>query len=279
MNTVIQLWPGLRRNSHKLPLPTPTSLTRETMSRLQDQYVVGLKNDGVRHVALLFFDDQTNYVKLLNRKGRETFQRLIQGNEDVWHGTLLDVEVMPDKSWVLLDVMAYGGYSYINESFADRLAKVTDELIQLLATAGITLRRKAWHPLKNIYHLELDDTTDGLIFMPTHLPIRIGRHSNMFKWKPTHTIDLVWINGQFRCMTKQGPQPLEGMEYEGIGNNLVENTVYEFEVMSESKCRLMFARQDKHIPNFITTVQDCIQCTKEKVTLEELRLNVKQQNV
>ena len=103
------------------------------MSRLQDQYVVGLKNDGVRHVALLFFDDQTNYVKLINRKGRETFQRLIRGNEDVWYGTLLDVEVMPDKSWVLLDVMAYGGYSYINESFADRLAKVTDELIQLLA--------------------------------------------------------------------------------------------------------------------------------------------------
>lgn len=279
MNKVIQLWPGLRRNSHKLPLPTPSSLTRSAIGRLQNQYVVGLKNDGVRHVALLFWDDQINYVKLINRKGRETFQRLVEGNEEVWHGTLLDVEVMPDKSWVLLDVIAYGGYSYINESFSDRLATVTDELIQLLATAGITLRRKDWHPLKNIYHLNMDDTTDGLIFMPTHLPIRIGRHTEMFKWKPTHTIDLVWINGHFRCMTKRGPQPLKGMEYQDIGDDLSENTVYEFEVVSETKCRFLFTRQDKHIPNFITTVQDCIQCTREGVTLEELRQQIKQQNI
>ena len=72
MDVVVQLWPTLRKGSHKLPLPTPVSLTREALGRLSpNQYVVGVKNDGVRAVALCMLDEKINYIKLINRKGKE----------------------------------------------------------------------------------------------------------------------------------------------------------------------------------------------------------------
>lgn len=271
MEIIVQLWPALRRGSTRLPLPTPCSLTRAKIKQLNNNnnYVVGVKNDGVRHMALLCFDDDTNYVKLFNRKGNETFQRLCQGEETIWNGTLLDVEVMPDHTWVLLDVVALDGYSYAQETFFDRLAKVTEEHVALLQQKmGITLVKKSWKPLTQLHTCDLSNACDGLIFMPTHLPVQVGRHNNMFKWKATHTIDLIWNGGSFCYMTRHGLQPITlPCSWDQA---LRDNVVYELKV-EDTGCTVLMPRADKHIPNFETTVQDCVQCAMEKLSLEELR--------
>jgi hypothetical protein len=277
MDLVTQLWPTLRKGSQKLPLPTPVSLTRNTLNHLAaNQYMVGVKNDGVRAVALCMLDDQINYVKLINRKGKETFQRLIQGDEPFFHGTLLDIEVMPDKSWVLLDVIAMEGFSTISDSFPDRLAKVTDEHIKILRRAGIQLRKKAWYSLAEFDTCiqNLSGDCDGLIFMPLHDPIRVGRHNTMYKWKEKHTVDLVYKNGNFCCMTRSGLQPMQNVVVES-SIACKENAVYECLIKKPQQLIVLFERTDKHIPNFITTVENCVQCVREGLGLEELTLLVK----
>ena len=278
MDLVTQLWPTLRKGSQKLPLPTPVSLTRNTLNHLAaNQYVVGVKNDGIRAVALCMLDDQINYVKLINRKGKEMFQRLIQGDEPFFHGTLLDIEVMKDNSWVLLDVIAMEGFSTISDSFPDRLAKVTDEHIMILRRAGIQLRKKAWYSLHqfDMCIQNLSGDCDGLIFMPRHKEIRVGRHNTMYKWKPQHTVDLIYKNGNFCCMTRSGLQPMQNVVVESSITCKDDDAVYECLIKKPQQLIVLFERTDKHIPNFITTVENCVQCVREGLGLEELQLLVK----
>ena len=54
-----------------------------------------------------------------------------------------------------------------------------------------------------------------------------------------------------------------------------ENAVYECLMKKPQQWMVLFERTDKHIPNFITTVENCVQCVQEGLGLEELQLLVK----
>lgn len=277
MEIVTQLWPELRQGSKKLPLPTPISLTRAMLSSLNPHdYAVGCKNDGIRAVAVLCFDNQSNFITLINRKGHEFFQRFAgSSEEEIWNGTLLDIEVMPDKTWVLLDVIAMNGYSTIMMDFQTRLGKVNPTVITLLRRFNIDLRLKKWLPLDQLEELNISNGCDGLIFMPLSEKVRIGRHSRMFKWKPKHTIDLIWKYGTANYMSNNGLNPISlNIEFQKL--TPMDGKIYEFEILpNASSCRLLMERTDKHIPNFKTTVENCIQCANENLTYDELKVQVK----
>lgn len=221
-NNVVYKWwiDSLHIPIHSL-MPNPVSLKYDDFLKkiliYSNFYQVSIKDDGIRY-GLYFCKDQTrnNLAFMMNRIG-EKFIVKFDAPEDIYDGTVFDGEWIDQKNsckqFKIFDIVAvYGNYIVQNCSFYDRL-HVIKHLLEhftiVYACANVELIIKPWLKLEEIQQLKFyfDEEKekksdnpyfwiqskikyDGLIFMPTLLPIGRGMQQNIYKWKQQHTIDL-----------------------------------------------------------------------------------------
>jgi hypothetical protein len=187
----------------------PCSLMRADLHYLEElEYMVTEKTDGVRHLMLIFRDDQHVYSLLVDRGFRFYYTNvkfLDFLREGI--GTLLDGEIIWEPTgfkFYVHDLVCMSGKRNVAAlDYVSRMKHVVDivrwgcfppedgnEHIQLLP--------KKLFPLTNLKQLwfdiipHLQHRCDGLILTPNELPHTGKKNKLMFKYKgpDDHTIDL-----------------------------------------------------------------------------------------
>ena len=290
---LLRLWPESRKKQYTVPLQTPVSLYRSDLPIFQhtQDYIVGWKQDGVRVLLMFAWEKESVFLKTITRKKKVLKTQYFNPNnlpetpKDWFDGTLLDCEMMSPDVFVVLDVLALGGYRKMKQSFAERM-KAFDESFplyeKLLQQYNVFLKKKKWWSFNNFKNClrERDSKEDGLIFMNANNAYGYGATKQLKKWKESHTIDLKyekstgeWLFSDYG--EKGGKNTLTnatvfGIVVEGSAPSL--SGIYEIEQQQiNGRWVVKQPRHDKRYPNFRTTVEDCLKCTNENLTLQELK--------
>ena len=273
-----QLWElPVQQHEADLPLPNPVSLLRRDMGLLREQaYHVSAKLDGLRYVLLLGNHATTGetYAVLISRN-RRVFRLDLQSTDDrVWYGTLLDCELMPDKTLVVFDAVAQCGLSCRQLSYSQRMAQVKPLLPHL---SPLPLCCKPFWPLHEIAKVQSQWPQDGLIFMPEHLSVQTGMHRSMFKWKPLHTIDFALDrDGMLSYSTTSGSAEISTLQLRVQESPAWQQAraqapcIVECACMPRGEVRVLHQRPDKTVPNFERTVRLTLRNIDEKLEQAEL---------
>lgn len=171
----------------------PVSLDRPNMPRLlRYPYLCALKIDGCRYFCLI----RNSRLWFMNRKlsvwAGPHDERLAEFND-----TLLDGELTLDNLFIVIDVLNVANTNVMRRPIMERFT--------FAARLGQMLRHTPFHLRAQEYvhrtHLKLllerasqmPFKTDGVIFQPEKLPVRLGIDYNLFKYKDAkdNTVDLL----------------------------------------------------------------------------------------
>lgn len=294
-----QLW-GIAPWSRHSPVPTPVSMSREDVPMVLRGYLVAAKTDGERCTLVLGAPEgpgaAPGYAFRFDRAGRATRVRAwgarpvripgVAEAADLFEGTLLDCEYMADRGeLVVLDCVALCGYDAKGlASFPRRLAlaALVPTHVALAEASGRRLRlvRKPFRPVDQIGSIDPTDRADGVIFMPRDLGVQRGRCASILKFKPDHTVDLLFRGGSFLVGDDDRLLPCEdvGLTVDP-GVALQEDVVYEVTAASRGPIedgelrtfRVVAARPDKGVsPNQRDTVEAALRHIDEGLTFREL---------
>lgn len=294
------LWGNSPRACHSIA-PTPVSLERKHLGNLEHTHVVAEKNDGERCLLLVGLPEdqrEDSYVVLVSRARKLTVLGRIDKeitartyfttptdlvSIDLCNGTLLDGEWMPDKSFVIFDCVAAGGYDTKGiKSFSNRL-RIAGACSKALLPF-VSCRVKAFGPLDERESILENPTgpSDGLILMPKEEVVRTGRHETMFKWKPAHkcTLDLVWCGSEFRAVGDGGTLVPATMSVEDVSlvlphpsTPLVTDMIYEIAPPETvgAPWVIVAPRPDKIAANHIVTIRRTLRTIRDDIRPGEIR--------
>ena len=284
MEWLHRLWPASSKKPHSVPLPTPVSLHREDLSMLScDDMLVGWKQNGVR-IALIFgWEEIGVFIAKMTRKKHVLKTQYVAGKDipedepDLFDGTLLDVEEMPDGRYVLLDVITCAGKGVFVQPFEQRLQAfltIYPRYKAMLDKYNFFLREKKWFCSVKAALRQREQVEDGLIFMNKSLPYGYGSNPHLKKWKTEHTIDLECKNGTFGYLDQNGWMNVNTLGVEIDGSKDVVDGIYECAPVEgkKNKWKVKNSRPDKRYANFQTTVEDTLKSREENITLDELIL-------
>ena len=283
---------GIKGFLSKHPGPQPISLTRAHFSTIRtNQYLVAEKSDGIRCLLVIGKLGKTPYAAFVDRT-MKMYQLQIRAPADYFRGTLLDGEVIHhggELTFVAFDVVCIRGKPLQNLNFLQRY--------EICHKLDISFRPHTMHPKINMlfkpffqwatHFGSLTRTpsklpADGYILMPVDGPPVPFTQTNLFKWKPVPTVDLVmggdgklqWFN-----KIKRAPENIQFDHPHDVTSiqamNLSVGLVVEFSVdwcFSTSRYILTFRkiRQDKTAPNTAETVLGVLQAVIDKISLSEL---------
>ena len=305
-----QLW-GIPRWSTHVPVATPVSLGREDLSTvLTGGYVVASKTDGERCVLVvgaLAHALGTTYAVRFDRAGTATVLGLrtvsrvaleaVAPAADPCEGTLLDCEwVAETRELVLLDALVVCGYDLKPVADLHRrlaLGLAVGRGLQLVDASGpVHIVGKAFVALDKVTSVDPATHADGLVFMPAYAPAPRGRATDMFKWKPVHTVDAMFHQGRLVFLRDAAWVPIgdlglrvddtamchEGSVYElapADGGDVTDDATEPGEV-TEAPFRVVCMRADKAgNPNQVDTVVSSLRHMAEGVGLAELHTLIK----
>jgi len=274
------LW-GLKPTAVHNPSPTPVTIRKEDLSSWTKpfRHLVAEKTDGER-ASLLFarteYSDEP-YVVLIRRNRQLIFVDVGHVNDSLYNGTLLDGEWVDDsKHYRAFDLVVYEGYNKKKKPFTERL-ETAKEAISHFVPKNWTVDVKPFYELNDLHKLQEQiergnrGKTDGFIFMPKNDPIVTGRADNIKKWKPVleNTVDLLYTKEQgWTCVGEDGgisPYTLNlngGTEREGI---------FELKPLGDGTWEIYKQREDKRVPNHISTVRKTIETIEEGIQLSDLK--------
>ena len=291
-----QLW-GLPAWVRHNPAPTPVSLGRADLPVLRRGYVVTAKTDGERCTLLVGAatqDPSRTFAVRFDRTGTATRLGLRRARRvrldedpkaDPCEGTLLDCEWVPGRrTFVLLDAMAVCGYDVKPVQDLHRrlaLGRAAAAAMDLHDAEGpVRVAGKAFLPLSALDAIDAHGGADGLVFVPAQAPIRTGRCTTMFKWKPHHTVDALWRGGALVFGDKGG---FVAADTVGVvvdpdeTSSLAVDTVYELMPLDDVEDgavgthAVVGPRPDKGaVPNQVDTVHAALLHGKEGITQGEL---------
>lgn len=278
MEWLHRLWPAAKKKPHSIPLPTPVSLHRSDLPALANMQV-GWKQNGVR-VALVFGweEDIGVFIVKMNRKKRVLKTQYIAGKDvpdhhpDLFDGTLLDVEEMPDGRYVLLDVITCAGKGVFVQPFQDRVhafLSVHPTYKAMLQKYNFVIRPKHWFGRVKEALQRKDACEDGLIFMDPSLPYGYGSDQNLKKWKTEHTIDLECKGDKWGYMDVEGWADASTLGIEVMHAPSADG-IYECTPVRGTQWAVKMMRPDKRYANFKSTVEDALKSREENITLKEL---------
>jgi hypothetical protein len=182
--------------------PRPASLERKDFKTLlNNHYHICAKYDGDR---FLFFLTTIESICLALMIDRHMNFYIVQQNFDIecfQKDVLLDGEYM-GKEFIVHDAFVINGESVMQQDLTTRINKVTKVLqthyhkFSRNPPNSFTIRVKRFYELEHI-HILLDqiknhpDLVDGIVFYPINKEVGHETQFDLFKWKPTHTVDFV----------------------------------------------------------------------------------------
>ena len=240
------------------------------------------------------FSAQRPYAALVGRT-MEMIQLQISAPEHYFNGTVIDAEIIPRSDrfiLILFDLIMLAG----KRCMTDFLSRY-----KLLHSLFLTPRADSRHLPVEIYFkpfyrwsyfpslIRKPSTipSDGFIFMPVQPQPMCFRQKNLYKWKPTHTVDLlVKVDGSL--FWNGGSGTLTPVDFrfrlEITTISISENLIAEFSLSEGGEgegeketillLRFLKIRTDKTTPNYKETVLDVIRAVRSPISLDQL-INLK----
>lgn len=224
----------------------PVSLTHESahdlINRLNEQWVVAHKTDGVR----MWLACDQGRARLIDRAGRERPCR-VEGDHAEWEPLLLDGEWCRGR-FVIFDVnVAYG--RLCGRLDLETRARVYGEACRALrAVDGTPMEPKAWTPATAFRDLR-EGCEEGLIFQHVRKPT-----CYKWKWPRLNTIDLALRGGRFPTAERLG------IAVEGAGE---EDGIWEL-APNGGGFVVVGRREDKTHENADKTILDAVRAAQEE---------------
>lgn len=301
---------GFKRTIRHNPCPNPVSIQQSDLPTLQaNQYMVGLKDDGVRyHLLLSKKSDKACFAAFVNRSN-QAYYVPVAAQQSLYNGTLFDGELVEQDNQLvyrIFDVVGVDGHSIAHvSSLLNRLA----EAERCLKDSRIACLQKRMsfqmkplvskHQIQSLQsHWISDDTSDGLVFLPLDGRIVTGTHSRMFKLKTYHTIDLdvVQVNDFHKGKTneyylrdadKLVPVKSATVRLNGLPVQLhVHNNLLSYDTVSVVECQVdelqdlgyafvaditpLMLRPDKPCGNNLLTIERTLHNIRENITFSEV---------
>lgn len=309
---------------HHFPGLNPMSLERNNFDRLKtDDFLVALKTDGVRHLLLMTTKpNSTEPISLMiDRTLRMSEIEVWASEEYFYNGCLLDGELVwnnnEELQFVVFDVILFKGVDCINYNYRDRLriihtnilsmdANMDDDTIEKIIAeedkfcARNNMNNLQLYPKICVSKQQLDDIwksrnlcshrNDGIIFTWNDAPVHTGTSTDVFKWKPSHSIDI-------RCICYDDVWSFWGNDNSSDDEiNITKNIgLFETSIDTDSKflqtlkrkgqfvveCLIIISgnkvvlepereRTDKKTANTMKTIEATIRNAKEQVSIDEL---------
>lgn len=272
---------GVKDVGSFFPGPQPISIERKHFGMLRSRrYAVCEKSDGVRYALVTTIFDGRKVTALVNRALHVKVVSLSMPPRASL-GTVLEGELVGDQ-FIVYDAVYVLGVDVKAMGLGDRLAHIH--------TCVSGIMRQSKDPfvvrVKNFYLLEhfrefvteilptLSYKTDGFIFTPLDLPVRIGTHEEMFKWKPRdqNTIDFQAKWDQSRKRWNLFIQERGTLFYETDTTSedvpLTEDCIVECQFM-ERYWKPIHIRTDKKHPNNRRTFYNTLKNISENIQIEE----------
>jgi hypothetical protein len=234
---------------------------------------------------LLFsFVGDADYVVMVNRAGDMTCAS-VRAPLDAHSGTLLDGELVCHangrRTLLVFDALSVNGYLLTDKPQSERVAMATKLVDSLhVLDAQLTVKMKRWFVLGRVDLASLASSvgnlaTDGVILVPEHgNTLHPGRQRDHYKWKPEHTIDLMWREGKFWMERAGVPEPAEFVNRADLTtHDLPDHTVVEVRlhaVDGQWIATVVRLRPDKLSPNDVHVVNLTLQNITENIRLHEL---------
>jgi mRNA-capping enzyme len=301
------LWQIPVRPGHALrfPGPNPVSVESKHVDWIRDSvYVAGEKTDGERYLLMMLEFDGKQLACLVNRK-MEFF--VVSGwspATECFRGTLVDAEMVKTGTvftLMIFDLICLCGEYHAQRSFDDRYEQQKRFLRMVGHPALFCVTIKCWYSLQQLGDLKKviqmpQSKTDGVIFMPTRLPVKTWRHDELLKWKPAHlvTIDFRVVRGEersiyeFKLYDTAAKQDVIAQNNFGM-EDCVLKALMDYEIGQKGsaivECGFMWdsslrgvegmwvprkVRMDKSFPNNVTTFHNTRKTIRDNVTLEAI---------
>lgn len=223
--TLLKLW-KLPSSIRHFPAANPVSIERENFQVLkEDDFLAALKTDGVRHILLMTLRPNTSEpISIMIDRALNMYEIEVWASESYFiEGSLFDGELVwnNDKfeslDFMVFDVVCAKGICCIKMPYRDRLQVLHDTIMVTLNTENMEDRlsdEDKFIAMNNVFNIRIlpkkcvpknqiktlwEDKqynmhrNDGLIFTKNGCDVQMGTCNDIFKWKPTHSID-VWID-------------------------------------------------------------------------------------
>lgn len=207
------------------PGPNPVSLERDDFEDIQtEDYLAALKTDGVRYLLILTTKpNSTEPISLMIDRVKNMYEIETWANEEFFfNGCLLDGELVwnsnNDLQFVIFDVILLKGINCIEMNYRERLdvisshilctdTSLNDEAVERLVSEeekicarnnsyNLLIMPKMCVPKSRIGDLwdtgrmKCSHRNDGIILTLNNAPIHTGTSQYIYKWKPSHSIDV-----------------------------------------------------------------------------------------
>lgn len=260
------------------PGPNPVSIDRSHFPAFKEQpYLIADKTDGVRFALMMTRYKGRLVCVLFDRTLKPYIFRIQKCPRTLGQGTVFDGELVRSVSgtmfYLIFDAFVCCGVPVFLSPFEERLSVAAKSLTHYEHTANkdtavITVKK---FYTKNNYAKETGFMTDGLIFMPAHEHIVIGRHDRLFKLKTDHTLDFVVKNGKLYVYDEKAKRnKLVGVPVGPCRELATEGSIVE--------CRLdpscSKAKQDKWL---VIKRRTDKACSNSRFTYEKTLLNIREQ--
>lgn len=262
--------------------PQPVSIEYRHFDQLKNnRYVVCEKTDGIRHY-MVALDGTCTFIN----RALQGFTAQLKFDVSVFKGTILDGELC-DNIFVVYDALEICGQNVMHLHFLDRYALIEKTLKTLitLKSSKIKVTLKKFFPLHDFKtfrdeHIPtVTQKMDGLIFTPVDVPICLGTHETMFKWKPKekNTIDFLMkdAGNAWRLYVQEKGQliyesefPKKLMDEPWFKNDIIVECQYMTED-SPLWWKPLLVRSDKTHPNNRRTFYRTLVNIKEDIKLDE----------
>lgn len=215
----------LPKSFSHFPGPNPVSLERKNFDSLKsDDFLAALKTDGVRYLLMLTTKpNSTEPISLMIDRVNNMYEVEIWANEEFFfNGCLLDGELVwntnNDLQFIVFDVILLKGTNCINKTFRERLDIISnhvlcmDDAMNCEAVEQIVSEEDKFCARNNAFNLQVlpkicvpktricdlwrsgrlncSHRNDGIIFTLNDSPIHTGTSKFIYKWKPSHSIDV-----------------------------------------------------------------------------------------
>lgn len=280
-------------------------------------HLIGLKSDGVRYALFLTLRPglKDSPIALMIDRANNMYECEVVANEDYFtKGTILEGELVwrqPDETvllFLIFDVVQCKGISYINVPFVERIKYVeqltkmseeistindademetrtceTDTIVLMSLNPPIIMRPKRFVSLNYTLQVWSDrgscgHKVDGLVIHRSDAPYKKGTATDaIYKWKPTHTIDLAGTLPNLHALEGPIGKRICGIDVEFISSRVAQSSnagVAEYLLRKTGETSVsLFAlrtRPDKKFANSMKVVESTIQDLFENIQPDEL---------
>lgn len=206
------------------PGPNPVSICRDTLETFEaEDFMAALKTDGVRYLFLLTTKpNSTEPIAIMVDRALHMYEIVVWAIEEFFYeGCLFDGELVWDgngnQEFIIFDVILIRGLSCINMSYSERLCIIrnhilsADEQMNDATLEQLISEEEKLCARNNNYNMQIvpkhcvnkhnisdlwfgrqlcSHRNDGIIITTNNSNIHTGTSKTIFKWKPSHSIDI-----------------------------------------------------------------------------------------